>query len=336
MLQSELMVGDIYIGRGFGQRSLPKSWFCDIYKISQYGRTAAIEHYCKYLSENPGLRSATWTLTGCRLLCHCTRTQDCHADALIGEFKRQFPSSYDRIALGQPRPSARIMTFIAELRCEPESDEVSTADEGAPQRGAGFCGRGRPMQVGLGCTARDFCDGQSLASPGRWAPEDRNYPETKCWFGVVDLFRKFTETFTSAELLVRLSLGKVSRCRFSSSSISELKKAIVDQGRLNGYELRRAVGDWNDVPIDFLFMGLILRIAGDPEIGLGEYSQGARVGPGVRMSRLPALYRPKRHWRLPEQADPLSTWTSSRTVRASGAVICFGHATGRKGSRGPP
>ena len=26
------------------------------------------------------------------------------------------------------------------------------------------------MQVGLGHTARDFCDGQSLASPGRWSP----------------------------------------------------------------------------------------------------------------------------------------------------------------------
>ena len=52
-------------------------------------------------------------------------------------------------------------------------------------------------------------------------------------------------------------------------------------------------------------MGLVLRIAGDREIGLGKYSQGVRVGPGVRLSRLPALFRPKRHWRLPEQADPL-------------------------------
>ena len=40
-----LMVGDTYIGRGSRQRNLPKSRFCNIYKVSQYGRTAAIEHF---------------------------------------------------------------------------------------------------------------------------------------------------------------------------------------------------------------------------------------------------------------------------------------------------
>ena len=52
-------------------------------------------------------------------------------------------------------------------------------------------------------------------------------------------------------------------------------------------------------------MNFLLRLAGDPEIGLGAYAQGVRVGPGVRMPRLPTLYRPERRWRLPEQADPL-------------------------------
>ena len=110
---------------------------------------------------------------------------------------------------------------------------------------------------------------------GRWAPEDRNYPETKCWFGVVDLFRKFTETFTSAELLVRLSLGKVSQCRFSSSSISELKKAIVDQGRLNGYELRRAVGDRNDVTDRLPFHGPDIENRGRPGNRTGRVFSGS-------------------------------------------------------------
>ena len=64
-------------------------------------------------------------------------------------------------------PSAKVMSFLAELRREPESDEGSTADEGAPSTGRGFCGRGLPCRSVLGHTARDFCDGQSLASPGR-------------------------------------------------------------------------------------------------------------------------------------------------------------------------
>ena len=68
------------------------------------------------------------------------------------------------------------MSFLAELRCEPERDEGSTADEGALPRGAG--------QIGLGHTARVFCEGHSLASPRRRKPEDRNYPETERWKGV--------------------------------------------------------------------------------------------------------------------------------------------------------
>ena len=40
-------------------------------------------------------------------------------------------------------------------------------------------------------------------------------------------------------------------------------------------------------------------------MGIAEYAQGVRVGPGVRMPRLPTLCRQKRRWRLPEQTDPL-------------------------------
>ena len=56
-------------------------------------------------------------------------------------------------------------------------------------------------------------------------------------------------------------------------------------------------------------MDLVLRLAGDPKVE--NYAQGVRVGPGTRTPRLPALYRPKRRWRLPEQTDP-------RLVRVSG------------------
>ena len=64
-------------------------------------------------------------------------------------------------------------------------------------------------------------------------------------------------------------------------------------------------GDRTDVPINFRFLQLLLQIAADPEIGLGDYSQGVKVGPGTRMPRLPALFRPKKKWRLASQFDPL-------------------------------
>ena len=44
----------------------------------------------------------------------------------------------------------------------------------------------------------------------------------------------------------------------------------------------------------------------DPEVHLGTFAQGVKVGPGTRMPRLRALYKRKRRGRLPEQRDPLS------------------------------
>ena len=52
-----------------------------------------------------------------------------------------------------------------------EQELESEADSSADYKGAGWSGTGGPMLVGVGCTAREFCDGQTLASPGRWEPE---------------------------------------------------------------------------------------------------------------------------------------------------------------------
>ena len=125
-----MMRGDNNIGRG------SKSRFCNIYKPS--GRIPAIERRRKYLCGSPDLKAVIWTLSGCRLLCHCTKMQDCHADILIDEFKRKFPKAFDRADLGSKPPSTKTMSFLAELRREPESDEASSADEGVPHRGSGF------------------------------------------------------------------------------------------------------------------------------------------------------------------------------------------------------
>ena len=38
-------------------------------------------------------------------------------------------------------------------------DRGSSADEGVPPKGSGWRGRGEPMQVGVGHTAREYCDG---------------------------------------------------------------------------------------------------------------------------------------------------------------------------------
>ena len=57
-----------------------------------------------------------------------------------------------------------------------------------------------------------------------------------------------------------------------------------------------------DVPIDYRFLDILLRAAEDTEVCLGECS---RRQSGSWDRELPALYKPKKKWRLPSQVDPL-------------------------------
>ena len=48
----------------------------------------------------------------------------------------------------------------------------------------------------------------------------------------------------------------------------------------------------------------MLTAAADPEVALGSFAKGVRVGPRARLPWLPALKKAKRRWRLSERADP--------------------------------
>ena len=111
--------------------------------------------------------------------------------------------------------------------------------------------------------------------------------------------------YGTESLLVSLAMGKVLECPFPAEEVERLKRDLIKLAASSGFALNRKAGDRVDVLIDFRFLQLLLRVADDPETGPGEYSQGVRVGPGTRMPRLPALYRPKKKWRLASQVDPL-------------------------------
>ena len=66
----------------------------------------------------------------------------------------------------------------------------------------------------------------------------------------------------------------------------------------------RQSGDRDNVPFDFRYHDLLLRVAGDLEVELDEYAHGVRVRQGCHLPRLSALYKPQKKWRLAEQADP--------------------------------
>ena len=295
-----LLKGDRYIGRGSRQRSLGKSRCCNTFKVSQYGRSVAISSFREALLADRVLYASLWALSGARLVCHCRPSESCHGDTLIEEFKRSYPGAYDRSQDRGVPPDPEIMSFMARLLEEPESEEVPTI---RPKM-SGHCGKGQPMKVGLEYAQRDFCDGQSLASPGRWPPGSRVCPSSQSWTSVADCFLRFTHHLGTEQLLVSLAMVKIGACPFPPEDVAPLRQVVFNAAAGCGHQIERRSGDRTEVPIDYRFLDLLLRVAEDPETGLGEYAQGVKVGPGTRMPRLPALFKPKKKWRLASQVDP--------------------------------
>ena len=262
------------MGRGSRQRSLQKSRYCNNYKVAVYGRDVAIAKFREMLLQDKSLHRSLWTLSGRRLICHCRPTERCHGDVLIEQFRDSFPDAYDRTTGGLKPPEPRVLTFMEKLREEPDSDEGSTPDDDAPGKLAGHRGCGEPMKGGVGYTQRELCDGQSLASPGRWALGSRQYPSSLHWKDVFERYRRFADRCGTEQLLVSLAMGKVETCLFRRVEVEALKQEIIQCALGYGFPLERKPGDRPDVPIDYRFLHLLLHLSGDPEVGLGEYSQG--------------------------------------------------------------
>ena len=72
----------------------------------------------------------------------------------------------------------------------------------------------------------------------------------------------------------------------------------------SGFPLGRNDEDRTDTKIDFRFMDQVMRAARDPDGGVGRLARRVKFGPGVRLPRLPALYRPKRRWKLAGRGNP--------------------------------
>ena len=170
----------------------------------------------------------------------------------------------------------------------------------------GWTGRGRPLAVGSSYTVREICDGQSLASPMRWAVDDRRYPEDSVWSEVAKRYMTYSKKVGTPELLTSLALGKISSCPFPPEETDALKQGVIGLLRTKGLFFGRPHEDRCDVPIDVRYLSLLLQASQDPESSLGEFSRGVRVGPGVRLPRPPALFQKKKKWRLPDQGDPFN------------------------------
>ena len=132
------------------------------------------------------------------------------------------------------------------------------------------------MSVGSGYTVREYCDGQSLASPGRWPPGARKYPTSDTWNAVARLYREYTSRHGTEELLVMPARGKTKLSPFDAETIQDLKSTVIAELEKRALFLGRATGDREDVPTDFRYLDPLLRAAGDPEVGMGVMLRGAR------------------------------------------------------------
>ena len=61
-----LLKGDLYIGRGSKQRSLPKGIYCNNYKVPECGRDGAITKFREMLLRDQHLYRSLWALSGRR------------------------------------------------------------------------------------------------------------------------------------------------------------------------------------------------------------------------------------------------------------------------------
>ena len=130
-------------------------------KVETQAKTLAIQQFEEHFKVDGSLYSALETLSGCRLVCHCTSRQDRHAHVLTKEFISSFTTALDRGCIDGGPPLPSVLNFLASLGEELDSDGGSTADEGAF-----FSTSGRLVRQRSALGSQNWiCDWHSLASP---------------------------------------------------------------------------------------------------------------------------------------------------------------------------
>ena len=92
---------------------------------------------------------------------------------------------------------------------------------------------------------------------------------------------------------MNLALGRVEAMPFPTQDVGQLEDQIIIVLSGRGLSLNRLAGDREELPVEFRFLDLLLRASGDPEVHLGTFAQGVKVGPGTRILRLLALHKRK-------------------------------------------
>ena len=180
-------------------------------KEAHFASGMAIQMFHDVLQTKEDSRNHFPRLSGTRLVCHCTPSQACHADSIMSECRLLFPTAYD------PEAGNGIV-----LRLDPDTDDQSSPDEGAPARGSG-----KPSQVGSCYTARALCDGPR---PHQAAGKLRIQSVLMTIRGTgTTIYKAFSHRVGTPTLLASLILGKVSVCPFDLEEICRRPMCAVVQ-----------------------------------------------------------------------------------------------------------
>ena len=163
------------------------------------------------------------------------------------------------------------------------------ANSGPPPKGAGWWGRGAPIQVHAGHRQRNLEDGLGLCSPGRWRPKNRTLPELD------DINKGFLVALgldwgSWSTTVTKMMLGRVEASPFTEAQIcaghSYLEKWVQRRGQSAGAGPKdRAQGP------KIRLLQAFLRLAGDPDAAaLDSYAEGVKLGYKLRMPRTPAVF----------------------------------------------
>jgi hypothetical protein len=179
--------------------------------------------------------------------------------------------------------------------------EMKIADawvkDGPPQKGAGWWGKGAPIQVQQSYKVRDFADGAGLCSPGRWQPSKRRLP------AVGGLAKEVVEHMGLSmeewsKTAIRMMAGKLEQDPFSEEQMLKGRCFMEAWCKGRGCPVQEGPKDIHQEP-KLRLLQAFLRVCGDPDAeALDIYCVGVRLGHKLKMPRTPAIFPKKEKWRI--------------------------------------
>ena len=177
-LVREFMQGDYNIGSGSRERNLKPSVFGNRFEVAVPRRIGAIRRYEDMLRKNDDLlksSTAFWIPPCLSLPCQPGMPRRHHHGVQV-----IVPSCVQPTGLLDSSSAQGVSEkFQIQMMDPPQMKERRLEEQAGSEQASGK-------------TRRDMCDGQTLASPGRWPVEHRFYPDDETWRCVSSLYTDFS------------------------------------------------------------------------------------------------------------------------------------------------